>query len=249
MTRIGPSRLRLRRRLLIYSSPVTVAALLLAAKLISVVIVGNSAASSFRSGDGGAVRADAAILGAVNVIEPEKAPFAAGVAAVLENRLADADTQFTAALSRTDAAGSCPARVNLEIVRETQGDRAATAGDRAGADERYASALAVVTDAPQHCFAGNTDPDSQRHAIREDAANRLAAKRTALNAPSPEVPPPPPPPPPAAPPPPPPPATVVTSDGREIPPRQLDPAGGDPQEKLLQVLQDAEGAVPPGDSP
>lgn len=249
MTRIGPSRLRLRRRLLIYSFPMTIAALLLAAKLISVVVVGNSAVSSFRSGDGDAMRADAAVLGVVNVMEPEKAPFAAGVAAVLQDRLADADTQFTAALSRTDAARSCPARVNLELVRETQGDRAATAGDRSGADERYASALAVVADAPQNCFAGNSDPDPQRHAIRQDAANRLAAKRTALKVPSPELAPPPPPPPPAAPPPPPPPATAVTSDGREIPPRQLDPAGGDPLEKLLQLLQDAEGAVPPRDSP
>ena len=210
------------------------------------MLVGNSAVSAFAGGDGTAVRADAAILGVVNVVEPAKAPFAAGAAAVLDGRLEDADAHFSAAAARSDTANSCPARVNLELVRETQGDRAAAAGDRARADERYASALAVVDAAPQGCFAGNIDPDPQRHAIRDDAANRLAAKRTALTATPPAAPPPPPPPPPAAPPPPPPPLATVTGDGREIPPRRLDPAGGDPLDKLQQVLQDAAGAAPRG---
>ncbi len=248
MTRI-PARLRLRRRLLIYSSPVVAVALLVAIKLFSVVLVGNSTGRDFASGDGGAVRVDAAILGAINVVEPAKAPFAAGTAAVLDGRLYDADAHFTDALVRSDTVGSCPVRVNLELVRETQGDRAAAAGDRARADERYASALAVVDAAPRGCFAGNTDPDPQRHAIRDDAANRLADKRTRLGATPPAPPPPPPPPPLAAPPPPPPPFATVTGDGREIPPRRLDPAGGDPLDKLQQVLQDAAGAAPPGESP
>lgn len=237
MTR-RPARLQLRRRLLVYSAPLVAIALLVAIKLFSVVLVGNSAADAFGSRDGDAVAADAAILGFANVVEPARAPFAAGAAAVLDGRLEDADAHFADALARTDAAGSCPVRVNLELVRETQGDRAAAAGDRTHADERYASALAVVDTAPRACFVGNTDPDPQRRAIRDDAANRLAAKRTALNAPPPATPPPPPPPPPA-PPPLPPPVATVAPDGREIPPRRLDPAGGDPLDKLQQVLQDA----------
>lgn len=248
MTR-RPARLRLRRRLLIYSAPVVAVALLVAIKLFSVVLAGNSAAHAFASGDGSAVRADSAILGAVNVVEPARAPFAAGAAAVLDGRLEDADAHFTDALVRSDTVGSCPVRVNLELVRETQGDRAAAAGDRARADERYASALAIVDAAPQGCFAGNTDPDPQRHAIRDDTANRLAAKRSALSTTPPAAPPPPPPPPAAPPPPPPPPLADVTGDDREIPPRRLDPAGGDPLDKLQQVLQDAAGAAPPGESP
>jgi hypothetical protein len=244
MTR-RPTRLRLRRRLLIYSAPLTVVAVLVAVKLVSVVVAGNSAASAFASGDGSAVRVDAAILGVANVVEPARAPFAAGAAAVLDGRLEDADRLFTAAFARTGPDGSCPVRVNLELVRETQGDRAAAAGDRARATERYASALSVVDGAPQACFSGNDDSDPQRRTIRDDAANRLAAKRAALNAPPPAVPPRPPPPPPAAPPPRPP-AEAVTPGGQEIPPRRLDPAGGDPLDKLQQILQDASGAAPPG---
>ncbi|GAB1813769.1 hypothetical protein [Mycobacterium sp. MUNTM1] len=236
MTR-RPARLRLRRRLLVYSAPLVAVALLVAIKLLSVVLAGNSAAGAFMSRDGDTVRTDAAILGVVNVVEPARAPFAAGAAAVLDGRLEDADAHFADALARTDVAGSCPVRVNLELVRETQGDRAAAAGDRARADQRYASALAIVDAAPHACFFGNTDPDPQRRTIRDDAANRLAAKRTALSAPSPATPPPPPPPPTA--PPPPPPVATVAPDGREVPPRRLDPTGGDPLDKLQQVLQDA----------
>lgn len=247
MTR-RPARLRLRRRLVIYSAPLTVLALLIAVKLISVAVVGHWAASSFARGDGSAVRADAAILGVANLVEPAKAPFAAGTAAVLDGQLEDADAHFADALARSGTARSCPVRVNLELIRETQGDRAAAAGDRVRADERYASALAVVDAAPGGCFSGNADPDPQRRAIRDDAANRLAVKRSALNAP-PEAPPPPPPPPPPAAPPPPPPLVAVAPDGREIPPRRLDPANGDPLDKLQQVLQDAAGAAPPGESP
>ncbi|OBA59921.1 hypothetical protein A5647_15695 [Mycobacterium sp. 1100029.7] len=238
MTR-QPARLRLRRRLLIYSAPLTVVALLVLAKLIAVVVAGDSAASSFAHGDANAVRADAAVLGVVNVVEPAKAPFAAGAAAVLDGRLDDADTQFSVALAHTDTASSCPVRVNLELVRETQGDRAAASGDRTRAEDRYASAQAVVDAAPQGCFFGNNDSDEQRRAIRHDTANRLAAKRSGLNAPSPATPPPPPPPLAAPPPPPPLLLPTVAPDGREIPPRRLDPADGDPLDKLQQVLQDA----------
>jgi hypothetical protein len=243
-----PARLRLRRRLLVYSAPVNAVALLVVVKLFSVVVAGNSAAHAFVSGDGKAVRAEAAILGVANLVEPAKAPFAAGAAAVLDGRLDDADTHFSAALARTDLGRSCPVRVNLELVRETQGDRAAAAQERARAEERYASALAVVDHAPQSCFLGNGDPDPQRRAIRDGAANRLAAKRTALNALPPATPPPPPPPPPAAPPPLLPVARVAP-DGREIPPRRLDPTAGDPFDKLQQLLQDAAGAAPSGESP
>jgi hypothetical protein len=245
---LRPARLRLRRRLVIYSAPMAIGALLVAVKLISVVVAGDSAVSAFASGNRNAMHADATVLSVVNLVEPAKAPFAAAAAALLDGRLGDADTQFTAALARTDAAHSCPVLVNLELVRETQGDRAVSARDRARAEERYSSALAVVENAPQACFAGNEDPDLQRRVIRSDAANRLAAKRAALTAPPSAAPPPPPRLPPAGPPPPPPPA-AITSAGPEIPIRQLDPAGGNPLARLQQVLQDAAGAASAGEPP
>lgn len=235
----SPSRLRLRRRLLLFSAPVVLVVLIAIVKMISVVVAGDSAVSDFGRGDSAALRDDVAALKILNVIEAEKAPFAAGTLAVREGRLDEADTRFSEALSRTDPAQSCPVRVNLELVRERQGDVDAWEGRLDQARERYTSALAIVADAPERCFQGNTDPDAERRAVRNDAAARLAAKIAGLREPQP---PPPPPPPPAAPPPPPPPvAPAAPQPDEPQAPLRLEPGAGDPIEKLRQILQDAAG--------
>jgi len=235
-----PSRIRLRRRLLFVSAPLTVVALLAIVKMLSVVVAGNSAVSNFGHKDGDALRADASTLSVVNVIEPARAPFAGGAAAVLEGRLDEADAAFANSLSLTDAEQSCPVRMNLELTRERRGDIDAWEGRRDQARERYNSALTIVTEAPAGCFEGNTDPDPDRRAVRNDAAARLAAKIAGLDI----APAPPPPPPPAAPVPPPaaPPPAPVAAEPKETPaPLVLDPATGDPTDKLRQILQDAAG--------
>lgn len=234
-----PSRLRLRRRLLLVSAPVAVVALIVAVKLISVVVAGDSAVSNFAQRDADALRGDVSVLGMVNIVEPAKAPFAAGTLAVLDDRLADADAHFSEALARTPGEQSCPVLVNLELVRERQGDVDAWENRPDAARDRYRSALALVESAPAGCFAANTDPDPERRAVRNDAAPRLAAKLAGLTAP------PPPPPAPPVPPPPLPEASVpapVTPDPDVLRDAlRLDPAAGDPLDKLQQVLQDAAG--------
>ncbi|WP_286198902.1 hypothetical protein ACRDU6_20310 [Mycolicibacterium sp. ELW1] len=253
-------RLRLRRRLLLWSAPVVLLAVVAAVKMMSVVVVGNSAVSHFHRGDGAALQNDASRLGVLDVIEPAKAPFAQGSAAVLEGRLADADTEFSRALA---GGQSCAVSVNLELVRETQGDVAAASGRTDAAGERYRSALRAVAEAPAGCFAGNDDPQPDRRTVRAEADARLAAKIAALQS----VPPPPPPeldavPPP--PPPPPPPAGAAPADS-DTPPPALGPSGqglsdiapdrlpspgappspphqlggGDPMDRLRQLLTDA----------
>ena len=235
-----PSRLRLRRRLLIFSAPVMLVALIAATKMISVVVAGSSAVSNFEASDTDALRTDTSTLKVLNVIEPAKAPFATGTLAVLEGRLDDADESFSDALSLTEAPESCPVLINLELVRERQGDIDGWEGRPDQARERYRSALAVVQGAPGGCFDGNTDPDQERRAIRNDAAARLATKMAGLN-----VAPPPPPaePPPASPPPPPapPPAVGATDPEGEQGELRLNPGEGNPIDKLRQILQDAAG--------
>lgn len=229
-----PARLRLRRRLLVWSTPAAIVALLAAIKLISVVAAGHSAASDFSAGAVSALRRDVATLQIVDVIEPEKTAFAAGTLAVAEGRLDEADAQFSKSLSRSDMTQSCAARVNLELVRETQGDLAVFSGRPDRARERYRAALAIVQSAPNGCFAGNDDPDADRRAVRSDAAARLAAKLA-----GPDAVPPPAPVQPTAPPPPasPPPAQAPSAPDQQRPVLQLGP--GDPVERLRQVLTDA----------
>lgn len=231
-----PARLRLRRRLLLASTPVAVAALVVAAKLISVVVVGDSAREHFAAGDIGALRSDVSILGLLNVIEPANADVAAGGLAVLEDRIDSADAKFSAALEETDAARSCPVRVNLELVRERQGDIDAWEARLDAARARYESALAVMADAPEGCFAGNDDPDPQRRGIRQDAAVRVNAKISALGTVAPPAVAPPPPvaaPAPAASPPPAPEAIEAPDV------RRLDPSDTEPLDALRQLLRDA----------
>lgn len=232
-----PARLRLRRRLLVYSAPVAVLVLLTAIKLISVVIAGNFAATHFADGDVDGLRRNVATLQIANVIEPTKAPFAAGTLAVLDGRLEVADAQFTGVLARTPTSESCPVRINLQLVRERQGDHAAWAGRPDDARERYTSALQIIDAAPPGCFTGNTDPDPERRAVRADAAARLAAKLAGLGQPPPPASPPPPPPLSAPPPPPP----IGAAPAAPPEPLRLDPDSGDPLDRLRQVLEDAAG--------
>ena len=233
-----PSRLRLRRRLLVFSAPLVIVALVAVVKMISVVVAGNSAVSNFASDDVTALERDVSTLNVLNVLEPAKGPFAAGTLAVREGRLDEADARFSEALSRTDPTQSCPVRVNLELVRERQGDVDAWEGRLDQARERYTGALAIVQDAPEGCFEGNMDPDAERRSVRHDAPARLAAKMAGLRAA-----PPPPPPPPAAPPPPPPPPLAPAAPAPEgiQAPLRLEPGASDPIEKLRQLLGDAAG--------
>lgn len=234
-----PPRTRWRRRLLLFSAPVAVVLLLVSVKLWSVVISGGSTASDFAARDADALRGDVAALNVLNVVEPDRAFFAAGDLAVLDDHLEEADRQFSAALAHTDPTRSCPARVNLEFVRETMGDRAADRFASGSALTWYRTALAVVDEATDGCFAGSTDPDEQRRTLLDGAAARLAAKIAAVQAASP---PPPPPPQGAAPPPPPPPPGSAPSTTPPDEGLRLNPGAGDPLDRLQQILRDAAAA-------
>lgn len=232
-----PSRLRVRRRVLLASTPIAVVVLALAVKLISVVVVGNSAQQHYAAGEIGALRSDVSVLRVFDVIEPVNGMLAAGGLAVLDDRLDVADAEFSSALAATDPANSCSVRVDLELVRERQGDIDAWEARLDTARERYDSALAVIADAPAECFEGNGDPDPERRAVRQDAAARVAAKIEALGTVVPPGAAPPPPPPAGAPPP-----VIAAPEPTEAPEgRRLGPAGDDPLEALRQLLRDAAG--------
>ncbi|KMO71515.1 hypothetical protein [Mycolicibacterium chubuense] len=230
-----PSRLRLRRRLLVLSTPPAVVALVVAVKMISVVVAGHNAQQHYDDRAIADLRDDVSILRTLDVIQPATTDFAAGALAVLEDRLDTADAEFTQSLAGTATDRSCPVRVNLELVRERQGDIAAWEARLDDARDRYGSALTVIDDAPPACFSGNDDPDPDRRAVRADAAARIAAKLRTLGTVAPVAPPPPPPPANATPS-----APIVAAPESEPPQtRRLEPAQGDPLEALRRLLRDA----------
>jgi hypothetical protein len=190
--RRGPTRLRLRRRLVVLSLPVALVVLVAAAKMISVLLlVGGAAVEAFAEHDTESLRDDTNALAVLNVIEPQRIPFAQGDLASLEGRIDDAERAFSAALAGTSAADSCAVRVNLELVRENQGDLAARNADKKRARDRYQSALEVVKAAPPQCFQANNDPNADRRRIRNNSRERLNDKIKSLDRPPAPLPPPP----------------------------------------------------------
>lgn len=216
----GPTRLRQRRRMVVFSVPAALGALALIAKLIAVQLVGGDAVDDFAHHDTDALRDDINSLSLLNIIESRKVTFARGDLAVLEGRLEDAERDFAAATAHPPAGNPCDPRVNLELVRETLGDLAARSGDKKLARQRYTSALDAVTQAPEpaHCFTGNQDPNQERRRIRNATPERLKDKLKSLDRP---------PPPPSAPP-----ATANPADpSASLSPTSLPPSpppGGPP---------------------
>jgi hypothetical protein len=231
--RSGPTQLRLRRRLLVFSAPVAVLLVVVIVKSFTLVIAGDAAVSAYTDRDNNALRRAVNSLAVLNVVQPANAYFAAGSLAVLDNRLEEADRQFSASLNRSAPAESCAARVNLELVREALGDRAAGAFDAQAAVTRYLSARTTVEQAEPGCFGGNADENPQRRALRNDALLRLDQKIAAM-----QVAPPPPLPPLGAEPVPPPSA----QSGEPVASKtklRLDPGTGTPLDRLQQILRDA----------
>lgn len=226
----------LRTRLLVLSAPVAIIVLVVLLKAWTVVVAGGAAATDFADRDGDALRSDVATLGVLDVT-PARSHFAAGTLAVLDEDLTVSEGQFSEALAHTYGPESCSVRVNLELVRETLGDRAAAEFDAAAVDW-YRRALTVVDDAPGGCFTDSTDADLERRAVLEATVGRLNTKLDAASVP----PPPPPPPPPAAPPPPPPPPAAGSAPETPQDRLRLNPGVGDPLDRLQQILRDAAAA-------
>jgi hypothetical protein len=231
----GPRRLRLRRKLLAVSAPFAFIIVIGIAKTVSVLVAGSYAQSAYASRDSATLETAVSILEMFNIIEPAKASFAAGTLAVLEDRLSDADAEFSKSLLHVASAESCPARVDLALVREAMGDRAAATFELGAAVDRYFHARLIVEQAPPGCFAGNQDANQQRRAVREDALRRLNRKITAAQTA---------PPPPAAAPTPPetaPPRLQPGGSSHEKPELRLDPGSTPPLDRLQQILRDAAG--------
>ncbi len=144
-------RARLRRRILLFASPVAVIGLLVVVKLLSMFAFAHFSISAYASGDGEGTVNAARGQSYVNWFEPYKAPFNTGDGHVQAGRLAEARTEFESSLALARGLEGCMVRVNLSLVIEAQGDEAARAGDQPTAQKLYREALAVTADTPAEC--------------------------------------------------------------------------------------------------
>jgi hypothetical protein len=150
--------------------------LCVAAKLLSLGLLGARAAGAYDANDAAAVRSAAEALHVVNLIEPHKAPFAAGDADVLAGDFAAARLRFEEALAlvpprQSGSAGACVITVNLVLAIERLGDDKLGAEDPAAAAVLFEEALAAVAAAPDGCL-------SDRHPA--GAGDRLAGAEARL---------------------------------------------------------------------
>jgi hypothetical protein len=166
---------RRRRLLLLWSGLPVLLVLCLAGKLLSLGVFAGQAAAAFESRDPNAAASAAAGLRALNVIEPQKAPFADGDARVLAGDFEGARQRFEEALALTGPDAECIIRVNLVLSIEALGDARLAAQDPTRAGQLYAEALAVVDGAPEACPASqDAAPDAGEKL--EQAEARLRQK-------------------------------------------------------------------------
>jgi hypothetical protein len=172
-----------RRHLLLWSALPVLLLLCVAGKLLSLNLLAGQAAGAFAARDAAAVGTAAQALGLANVIEPHKAPFAAGDARALAGDFAAARRMFENALARVPRGSSdeCIVRVNLSLAIEQIGDAQHREGGPASAAVLYGEALAVAEAAPAGCFAAGAagEPGEQLAEAEGRLKDKLAAGQAA----------------------------------------------------------------------
>jgi tetratricopeptide (TPR) repeat protein len=173
--RSGPRR----RRLLRWSTLPALLVLCLAAKLLSLDPLAGHAARAFDAKDAAAVGRAAEALLAGNIVEPHKAPFAAGDAQALAGNFAAARVRFEEALELVPWAAeglpdNCIIRLNLVLAIERLGDDKLRLEEAGAAAALFTEALEVAGTAPDGCFSGG--PAVEAGEKLSEAEGRLNGK-------------------------------------------------------------------------
>ena len=162
------ARLRMRKRLALWSLPFVLALALVSAKLLTMVALGDEAVRAYASGNVTGTEHAGQRLEFFNLIEPHKAPFARGDARVLAGDYDGARAAFEEALSLAppDSRESCQIRVNLALSLEKLGQAAQTASSNDLAKQYFDRVQQVVNDAPPGCFEGDSQ-DEEGQQLRD----------------------------------------------------------------------------------
>ena len=170
------SRKLLRRKLILLSILPALVLVAIGVKLVTMVTYGYAARSDYLEYDSHGLADDVQVLKSMNAIDSYKAYFAEGDRYALEGRLTDAEAEFKTSLSLVDPAQSCPVRINLEVVLETQGDLKSADNRRDEAKPLWQEALKTVQEAPAGCFDTQTEPDEEQRLHRNQTEQRLLDK-------------------------------------------------------------------------
>src|SRR6478752_8286669 len=179
------ARLRLRKRLIVWSLPFVVVLALVATKLLTNVALGDEALRSYTAGNVTGTEDAAKRLGFLNLIEAHKAPFARGDARVLAGDYDGARAAFeeSLVLAPQDSRDACQIRVNLSLSLEKLGQAAQNAGHADQAKQYFDRVQQVVNEAPPSCFDGDAQ-DEEGQQLRDAQQRAQAQNQQQQNQPS-----------------------------------------------------------------
>lgn len=183
-----PARLvRLRRRMLWASAPLVLLLVLAAVRLVTLNVFADQVVDTYTAKDKAAAMTAAQRLGWVNLVERWRYPFAVGDAHVVAEHEDLARPWFEAALDLVPKGGrdECVVRVNLALVYEDLGDRAAARERPDEARQFFDKGLATTQVAPAACDIPDPDQRNQGQELR-DASRRMQEKNNALPPPNPD---------------------------------------------------------------
>ncbi|MGE2737941.1 hypothetical protein [Mycolicibacterium vaccae] len=174
---VPPGRLRLRRRLLLWSIPALVLMLVLAVKLVSVWVLGNRLPGQFAERDQAAMTSTLGWLDAGWFGGGFRAVLAEGDRLMLDGEVAAGHERFRSAyLASPDA---CTPRVNFALTAEILSQDQVSAGRFFQARELLEPA-AQAAEAQPSCFAQSSSSVPEIRLFVEQTPERLGNKLTAL---------------------------------------------------------------------
>ena len=174
-----PSRLLLRRRLLVWSTPALVLLLGFAGQLGSVGILGDKLPGQFADRDRASMDSTLGWIDVGNFGRGAKELLAAGDAIMIDGDMVLAQEQFAAAFDKDP--DLCPARGNFALTSERLSDRELAQGGFVRARELLEPAEKAANE-DTGCFQTSTSPSPEARIYVGGTPERLRNKLTALRA-------------------------------------------------------------------
>ncbi|ERG69096.1 hypothetical protein [Segniliparus rugosus] len=175
----GPSRKRLRQRLLVWPAPILALLLLLSLKMWSVVHYGDKGVQDFTSRKDPELQEDVSRLETVNIVNSWRAHFFRAsqlLAAPGDPQLERADHELVVALAGAPQDESCGIRTDLVGVRELRGDQQVAQGHFQLGKQLYQQALDYAANAPDGCFQNAKTPNTPLRDWLQQTKDRLDTK-------------------------------------------------------------------------
>ena len=175
----GPSRKRLRQRLLVWPAPILALLLLLSLKMWSVVHYGDKGVQDFTGRKDPELQADVSRLETVNIVNSWRAHFFRAsqlLAAPGDPQRERADHELVVALAGAPQDESCGIRTDLVGVRELWGDQQVAQGHFQRGTQLYQQALDYAANAPDGCFQNAKTPNKPLQDWLQQTKDRLDTK-------------------------------------------------------------------------